>query len=217
MGDFRKVLHMKEEITIYYKKIPITTSKESIKLQHAIGRKLLQYGLWENYGIVFTEDLIQFLDGGKPVLKKISGYPEIFFNISHCKEVVACGITMLAPIGIDVEGERKVSPNVIKKVCSPKELSVFFENASSISLELVDMDKFLNLWTLKESYIKMTGEGLKTPLDTISFEILEDCISSNQQGYFWQTKLQKQYILALSCQKSFQKPIIKDMSIFDGF
>lgn len=29
----------------------------------------------------------------------------------------------------------------------------------------------MQLWTLKESYVKMTGEGIRIPLHTISFDV----------------------------------------------
>lgn len=59
---------------------------------------LLQDGLRELYGI--SEGLeFEYLDDGKPVLKN---YPNIHFNLSHCKKGVLCVIDD-KPVGCDIE------------------------------------------------------------------------------------------------------------------
>ena len=87
------------------------------QIEHSIGRGLLAYGLQEEYRISREDILLEKGEYGKPYLKK---YPEIFFNITHCKEMAACAIAT-KEIGIDIEGVRKFSPAILKGVLTLKE------------------------------------------------------------------------------------------------
>lgn len=75
-----------------------------------------------------------------------------FFNISHTKGAVLAAAGF-SPVGADIQiVEEKYEP-VAKRVLSPSELSLV-KHSSKPERE------FTRLWTLKESYIKYTGEGI---------------------------------------------------------
>lgn len=93
---------------------------------------------------------------GKPFLKNMEG---IHFNISHCSKAVTL-VLHDAPVGIDIECRRRVSPLLINKTCSPKEQA---EITSSSDPTMT----FLRLWTCKESYTKYTGIGLTVDIPSI--------------------------------------------------
>jgi len=75
------------------------------------------------------------------------------FNISHTKGAVlaAAGST---PVGADIQRiMEKDFEGVAKRVMKPEELSLITRSKSPER-------EFARLWTLKESYIKYTGEGI---------------------------------------------------------
>ena len=89
--------------------------------------------------------------GGLPDIKKTPNgkpyFPErrdIHFSLSHSRTHVICALSA-NPVGIDIESPRIISERAIKFFCSPEE-QVLFDP--------------LDLWVLKESYIKLVGGTL---------------------------------------------------------
>lgn len=168
------------------------------QIEHIAGRELLAYGLQQEYQISKEMILLEKGNYGKPYLKE---YPELFFNITHCKEMAACGITT-KNIGIDIEGIRKFSSEILKKVLTEKEKKQLEDSEQKEEM-------FFRFWTLKESFIKAIGKGLSFPLQDISFQLpktYEGDIESNQKGYsFYQRRIDARFILSI-CLKSEKIP-----------
>lgn len=200
-------MECKRKLVIYYQS-QAGTEKEQVRLQHIIGRELLKYALDREYQMDFTEEMICYARNGKPMLKNAEGSRPVHFNISHCRGMVVCALSD-CPIGIDVESSRNVTIPMIRKICNEQEEQYIAGNDNK--------DSFLELWTLKESYLKMTGEGIRIPLHQVNFYFTEidennhkepeneiwrtpQEIRSNREGYYYQTKLEEQYILAV-CSK----------------
>lgn len=101
--------------------------------------------------------IIDYAESGKPYL---ANYPDLHFNLSHCSRYVAVAIDSDSPVGIDVECRRKVSPSLIRRVCSEAEQQII---AAAADPDL----EFLRLWTRKEAYLKYTGTGIVEPLANI--------------------------------------------------
>lgn len=99
---------------------------------------------------------------GKPMLP---GGPE--FSLSHTKGAVILAVDR-APVGVDVERIRPVSPKLPRRIMSPKEYAWFSVRGSQ-------PEDFFTLWTLKESYYKALGTGLPGIPDQTEF-VLEDGI-----------------------------------------
>ena len=110
---------------------------------------LLQEALEKEYGV--TGDLtFGFGPHGKPFLKD---YPGIHFNMSHCPGVALCVVSD-APVGCDVESvPANLDLDVCRYVFSDEQLaSVLSSPAPTLA--------FARLWTQKEAFLKLTGEGL---------------------------------------------------------
>lgn len=139
--------------------------KTNRKLVRNVGRALLFYGLKE---LGISEDYeILLTPKGKPYFP---GNP-IYFNISHSLDKIVVAI-FKDPIGIDIELIRENKEKIAKRFFHEEE----WRYLSGISPEYYSRE-FTGIWTKKESYIKMTGEGLSKPLD--SFNVLEDSNSRN--------------------------------------
>lgn len=162
---------MKEKFChIYYRKKKENQSMEELR------KEVLQEAFRRSFGISYQEDLVEKGEKGKPYYKKDG----IFFNLSHTREMVAVACANL-PVGVDIEQPRKISEAAIKRSCTAMERKIL-QNVDNPQTE------FLKYWTLKESYVKMTGEGMQFSFDKIEF-ILEEkeserSIRSNCEGIF---------------------------------
>ena len=103
---------------------------------------------------------------GRPVLAFTPpGAPDLRFNVSHTEGLVACAITVGREVGIDVEYTgRRLLHDVPERFFSPREV----QDLRARPVEEQDV-AFFDYWTLKESYIKARGLGLKLPLRHFSF------------------------------------------------
>ena len=196
---------MKNRVVIYCRRFKPCKAAQ----QHWHGRRLLAQALKEEYQIDFTEDMIALMANGKPCFKELP----IFFNISHCSGMAVCALADV-PVGVDVETGRRVKDSIMHRVLSPWE-QAYVKEQIHVKEQPESVDRFLELWTLKESFIKMTGEGLRIPLDTVNFRLREsieagsavaegarlwrssDRISCSRPGYFMQWKLDGGYVLSL--------------------
>ena len=104
----------------------------------------------------------------------------VFFSVSHSGDIVAIAIDS-AEVGCDVE--RIPTDNRLKiadRFFHPNERG--YVNASA------DKNRaFCRVWTRKEAYLKMTGEGIAadlTAFDTTSAPLSEQLFSAELDGYF---------------------------------
>ena len=106
------------------------------------------------------------LPDGKPFIVSSSGEPTLSFNLSHTHGFVACAIAGGGEVGIDVESvDRALDGRTIA--------ARYFSKAESDWLDACDAReraiRFIELWTLKEAYIKAIGRGLSHPLNAFGF------------------------------------------------
>lgn len=107
---------------------------------------------------------LRFVPGqrGKPYLE---GVPGFCHSLSHTVGAVAAAVAA-SPVGVDVEWLR----------LRPRQLRVadrFFTPAEAAFIRSAEVgrdERFFHVWTRKEACIKMTGQGLATPLS--SFDTL---------------------------------------------
>ena len=109
-----------------------------------INQSVEAYAFLENlFRRIYHEDMpvIKKTPTGKPYFPDRS---DIHFSLSHSKTHILCALSSV-PIGVDIESERQISERTKSFFCSPKELTDF---------------EPLELWVLKESYIKLFGKTL---------------------------------------------------------
>ena len=96
---------------------------------------------------------------GKPYLEE---HPNLCFNLSHSGTVVACALCD-EEVGVDVQEYRKVKESVAERFFTGQEK----EELRALKADTEEYEKlFIRLWSVKESYIKFTGLGMKQGLDT---------------------------------------------------
>ena len=117
----------------------------------------------EKFNINNNYTIIEKNQYGKPYLKC---YPNFNFNISHSGDFVVCAIDD-KPIGIDIEKIKNIEyKEIVKSFFSVNEFNYITKEQLNIQLS-----KFYEIWTLKESYIKCCGKGLSIPLKSFSIDI----------------------------------------------
>ena len=146
--------------------LPMDRKVRALRYRHEIDRKtsvvsylLLVHALYQHYGLRTPH--IAYTHTGKPYL---ADYPDIHFNISHCPHGCICGISD-SPIGVDIQDIRPFSMEIAKMCCTNNELSML-GTADDPAIE------FTKMWAIKESYLKMTGEGICQGLPFIDTSML---------------------------------------------
>jgi len=95
----------------------------------------------------------------------------IQFNLAHSDELALVAVSR-EPVGVDLE---RIDPGrckddrIVEQFFSPKEQREFREIPADRRSEA-----FFAGWTRKEAYLKATGCGLGTPLDTFSVTLDPD-------------------------------------------
>lgn len=125
---------------------------------HALGAGvLLDYGLRTLYGLSEREAVFAYGAQGKPYLREQA---HIHFNLSHSGDYV---LAAFAPVelGCDIQqtGQTGRSSRIAARFFTEEE-----RRALAAGVD------FYRIWTRKESYLKLTGEGMA--LDMRSFSVI---------------------------------------------
>ena len=144
------------------KEISEQRREQAQKFKHEQGQRLcvlayllLKQALREGYGI--TENpVFEYNEHGKP---SIVGHPEIYFNLSHCKEAAICVVSD-QPVGVDVEGIREYKESLVNYTMNDEEIAQIktAENPAAA---------FIRLWTMKEATTKLIGTGISNDMKTV--------------------------------------------------
>ena len=101
------------------------------------------------------------------------------FSISHSAQTVACCLRQHAALGIDIEAPPE---------CLDLErfTASVFHPIEAARLQCPQgparLAAFLQLWTLKEAYLKATGEGLRVKLKSFHFDVLGAAFMLHRDG-----------------------------------
>lgn len=157
------------------KDLPEGRKEKALKYRHekdrrqSLGAGLLLKYVMELHGA--SQEEIHLVGNGKPEGKGIC------FNLSHSHNMVVCAVSA-EEVGCDVE-----------KIGAPpmKVVQRFFGENEIRHLEMFEKEEkvreFYRLWTMKESYMKMTGEGMRLALNR--FEMMfEDRVRVCRDGRY---------------------------------
>lgn len=128
--------------------------------KQCLGARVLQKYILGLHGLTFSD--VTYGEYGKPEVKGIH------FNLSHSHDYVVCVVSKRA-VGCDIEKIQAVREGVAKRFFHENETA----HLKKYSGEEKDVE-FVRLWTMKESYLKMTGEGMHLPMNQFACVISED-------------------------------------------
>jgi 4'-phosphopantetheinyl transferase len=128
---------------------------------------------------------------GRPVIaNEIDAGLSLSFNITHAQGLIILAIAWNCEIGVDTENTRRrvMALDLADRFFAPSEVSELYGLPPHRQHQ-----RFLEYWTLKESYIKARGMGLSIPLSEFSFHFPKDehveIVTDLKQGdssRFWQ-------------------------------
>jgi 4'-phosphopantetheinyl transferase len=105
-------------------------------------------------------------DYGRPEIAGAQQALDLQFNLSNARSLVAIIVTRGRAAGIDVEETQRATEML-------PIAGHYFSATELADLQALPAaqqpDRFFQLWTLKEAYIKARGMGLSIPLDSFAF------------------------------------------------
>jgi 4'-phosphopantetheinyl transferase len=140
-------------------------------------------------------------EAGRPSLAAAHGL-DVDFNLAHTRGLVVMAAGRDMQLGIDVERfERRRSLEIARRYFSPLEIAAF---------EALPADRqprrFVELWTLKEAYLKAIGTGIAGGLGSMTFSWTSGAIrferAADPQAARWQFRQWEwgaDHLLALAC------------------
>ena len=168
--------------------------------KRSLGAGIIIQKILKEHGL--SESSLKYSENEKPVVDGL------FFNVSHAGDYVV-GVVSDCEVGCDIE----------KIVKAPMEIAEHYFNFPELEYITSQQEKdkaFFTLWTLKESYMKMTGRGMSLPLD--SFEILPAAEGfvlgkSPEKRCFFKTMQFEDYIFSVSNETDFsiREPDFQDI------
>lgn len=125
-------------------------------------RELLALAAAEVWGLASLPEISR-RRGGKPFFPEHEG---LQFNLSHSGEFALCALDE-APVGVDIQIVKAWRPALPRRVCSQLELDW-------LEAQPEFWPSFAQLWTLKESRVKESGQGLTTSIRGIQVPLPAD-------------------------------------------
>lgn len=153
----------------------------------SLGAGLLIKFIREKYGVDSKLLSDKF---GKPYFEG----SKVHFNISHSGSYVVAAVSKHR-IGIDVQRIKRDKHRIAEKNFLPNEC----EYINAIDNDTIIMQRFCEIWTMKEAYLKNIGIGLRKPLNSfeVSWKGKSPQITGKKEYRFVQMKLDERYIIAV--------------------
>jgi 4'-phosphopantetheinyl transferase len=177
---------------------------EKHRHQYLVTRALVRTTLSHYYNIINPGQWLFIKNHyGKPAIGNNINLP-LQFNLSHSEGMIVMAVTLMNAVGVDIEWTLRngQSVEIAEKFFSPEEVAQLYKLP-----EQHQRERFFELWTLKEAYIKAFGKGLSIPLDQFSFSFLKDQIGisfgpnwqDQPENYaFWQLQPNSSHKAALA-------------------
>lgn len=134
--------------------------------RRSVAAELLLKMALRDRGLPWKELRWGFGGEGKPLLPDFPGF---FFSLSHSGDYAMAAVSG-AEVGCDVERLRAVKPGLAERFFCPEEAEYIASLPGEEGRRL-----FFRCWTLKESFLKATGLGLRLPMNAF-------CILPGEDG-----------------------------------
>ncbi|MBR6973631.1 MAG: 4'-phosphopantetheinyl transferase superfamily protein [Bacteroidaceae bacterium] len=182
-----------EELEAAIASLPQWRREKALRFKFEQGRKecafsylLLCQALREVYRIT-EQPSFSYGEHGKPELSFNSQLStlnsQLFFNISHCKQAIACVVSN-QPVGVDVERIGRYNESLARHVLNDSEFALVSQSPDP-------QVSFTRFWTQKEAIVKLTGRGIDDDLPNL-------LLKYNNVSLHTEDHLDKGYILTVA-------------------
>ncbi len=167
------------------------------------GAGLLTRFMKEKYGI---EEEILVDKFGKPYFKD----SKIQFNISHSGSYVIIAVSRHR-IGIDIQRIQQDKHRIAEKNFLPSECKYINDAEDEAGMQ----QRFCEIWTIKEAYLKNIGIGLRKPLNSFEVSLSGETpqIIGKKDYRFVQFKMDDRYIVTVCGSRKDEKFNIEEVLI----
>lgn len=178
----------------------------SDRWEFVLGRVMARHLLSARCGAAPRDFQFAENEHGRPEIAQPALPSPLRFNLSHSGGIVACVIGDAGQIGVDIErlDRPPVDPRVIQRYCSASEQAALAGMPDAMRHE-----RFLELWTLKEAFVKARGTGLTLPLSKVSFvigaegpgDVSFNGVDDEARWMFAHTRLEPNHLLAVAAER----------------
>lgn len=109
---------------------------------------------------------------GKPFIREMEDF---HFNISHTKNAVVAAFSS-NEVGVDIERVREFDEKIVKRFFTENEQQYVLSEEKNAN------QRFFEVWTKKEAYVKYLGDGLNISMR--SFDVFSPEVANNLITYF---------------------------------
>ena len=192
--DGRLSLDIKERLFSFLKKderVKISKFKRKEDRETAlISRGFLKKLLSQELKLPEKEIIFNYSKHERPFLKNF-GENNFDFNVSHSGDWIVWILAESGRVGIDIEEVRPIEEDLVNSCFTPEEKDYIYGN------QVFDLERFFELWTLKEAFVKADGQGLSYSLQDFYFQtspqIRLQGKPAGQSWYFKQYNLDPNY------------------------
>lgn len=207
----REFLSYLDKIEEERRKKILLMKKEESRLQSLTAGSLLHFALCERMGDVEKNSgpfSMGYGRNGKPYLKE---YPDIHFNLSHSGRYVCCALSH-TPVGVDIQKITDVKRGIAER---------FFTGKDNQRLEACGGEErkalFFRMWSIKESFIKLTGEGIAGGLDSFEIDwkrsVVSDGGKTEPSAYFSEWNELAEYSACVCSREPLEKVVWKKAAL----
>ncbi|MCR5070210.1 MAG: 4'-phosphopantetheinyl transferase superfamily protein [Prevotella sp.] len=132
--------------------LPAWRKEAAMKYKHEQGRCECAFSYQLLCDMVGFQPDFLIGEHGKPYVKPPFSDSQIFFNLSHCRNAIACVIGD-GEVGIDVECTGRYKERLARYCMCDEEMDAILSADEPDAV-------FTMLWTKKEALLKLTGEGI---------------------------------------------------------
>lgn len=176
-----------------------------LKHQFVVTRRSIRTLLSACFPTVSPRDwLFERNPWGRPQVLNPEAKGRVSFNIAHTNGRILIALSGSGEVGVDVE-------KTTRKVRAAALAERYFSDTEAAQLlalpRALQRQRFLDLWTLKEAYIKACGMGLAIALRSFSFTLVDAQIDiafapqrqdDAARWQFWQLLGSEEYLVSLA-------------------
>lgn len=126
---------------------------------------------------------IFYEQSGAPRVQAPEGAPNVYISLSHSGDCAVCALCA-QPVGIDIQQEKPIKTGMLRHFLTAEEKEFFFKRFQMTGAERelpADAENaFLKDWTAKESYMKLTGQGMSMGFSALTVDW--------DTGWIWEKK-----------------------------